>query len=195
MKNILIITLFAAGLLFGSATVQEVSAQETTSGQVTLTEYSDYQCPACAAYHPVVEKLKEDFGDKLKVEYRYFPLNSHQFAFLAARAAEAARNQGKFLEMHDMLFDNQQRWSRSGNPQAQFISYAREIGLDVEQFKNELNAAKTQKNVVEEKKEGQRLGVNSTPTFFVNGEKIERNPQSYEAFRQLIEERLEATGG
>lgn len=194
MKKLIPAILLFSGLILGSAIGNDLKAQETSSeNQVTLTEYSDYQCPACAAYHPVVEKLKEDFGDRLKVEYRHFPLNSHQFAFLAARAAEAAKNQDKFHEMHSMLFNNQRRWSGSGNPQAQFINYAREIGLDIDQFKNDLNDGDTQRSVVEEKKKGQNLGVNATPTFFIDGQKVEQSPRSYEEFKALIQSQLESS--
>lgn len=183
-------------LFMGLAAGESVQAQDSNEEeQIVLTEFSDYQCPACAAYHPVVEKLKEDFGERLKVEYRHFPLNSHRYSFLAARAAEAAKNQGKFLEMHNKLFDNQHTWSRSGNPQVIFVNYAREIGLDLDRFKDDLNSGDTQKKVMEEKKRGQTLGVNATPTFFIDGEKVENNPQSYEMFIQLIESKLEAIQG
>ncbi|MFH5831462.1 DsbA family protein [Halalkalibaculum sp. DA384] len=166
-------------------------AQESDSeADIVLTEYSDYQCPACAYYHPVVEKLKEEFGDKLKVEYRYFPLNSHQFAALAARAAEAAGNQGQFKAMHDMLFENQDNWSSSGNPQSIFIGYAKELGLDVQQFQSDLNAAETQKKVMEQKQEGVNMGVNSTPTFFINGIKVQQLPRSYDQFKSLLESQM-----
>lgn len=194
MKNFISAILLVSSLIFGSAINNDLNAQEvSTEDQVILTEYSDYQCPACAAYHPLVEKLKEDFGDQLKVEYRHFPLNSHQFAFIAARAAEAAKNQDRFQEMHNMLFDNQRRWSSSGNPQSQFINFAREIGIDVEQFKNDLNNADTQRSVVEEKNKGREEGVNATPTFFIDGQKVEQNPRSYEAFKALIESSLESS--
>ena len=161
--------------------------QQESGAKVVLTEYSDYQCPACGYFHPIVEKLKQDYGDKLKVNYRYFPLNSHQFAALAARAAEAAGNQGKFKEMHDLLFENQQYWSRSGNPQPIFVDFARDLELDLAQFRNDLNAGDTQRAVMEQKREGERRGVNSTPTFFVNGDKLDSLPRSYESFRNIIE--------
>lgn len=166
----------------------EVSAQNDTNSDalITIVEYSDYQCPACGFYHPIVEQLKEHFGDKVSVEYRDFPLNMHQYAVAAARAAEAARRQGKFKAMHNMLFENQNVWSGSGNPQAQFEQYAQEIGLDMEQFKEDLNSAETQRAVLEEKKEGEQMGVDSTPTFFVNGEKLVQNPSSFDQFRRLI---------
>ena len=175
----------------------EVSAQdsETSDALITMVEYSDYQCPACGVYHPIVERLKEHFGDKLKVEYRDFPLNIHQYAMLAARAAEAAKSQGKFKAMHDMLFENQNVWSGASNPQSLFEGYAQEIGLDLDQFRNDLNSAEAQRAVIEEKKEGEQLGVNSTPTFFINGEKLVQNPQNFEQFKRLINLYMEEVEG
>lgn len=161
------------------------SNQETAV--VTLTEYSDFQCPSCAYFHPIVEKLKETYGDKLDFTYRYFPLNSHQYALLSARAAEAARNQGKFDAMHDLLFQNQQQWSGSGNPQPMFVNYARQLGLDINQFEKDLNAAETQQAVMEQKQEGVDRGVNSTPTFFINGEEVVSLPRTYEQFKALLD--------
>lgn len=154
---------------------------------VTLTEYSDFQCPSCAYFFPMVEKLKETYGDRLEVRYRHFPLNSHQYAMLAARAAEAARNQGEFDAMHDLLFQNQQQWSSSGNPQPMFVNYARQIGLDINQFKEDLNAAATQQTVMEQKREGQDRGVSGTPTFYINGEEMVSLPRTYEQFKALLD--------
>ena len=166
------------------------SSDSSSKADIVITEFSDYQCPACAYYHPMVEKLKKDFGSKLEVEYRYFPLNSHQYAALAARAAEAARNQGKFKAMHDMLFENQDSWSSSGNPQSVFIGYAKELGLNLEQFKNDLNSGETQKTVMEQKQEGVNMGVNSTPSFFINGIKVQQLPRNYEQFKSLVESQM-----
>lgn len=188
MKGIIDIKLvmLSALLVFAGVLVQKASAQ-SSAAKVILTEYSDYQCPACAYFHPIVKRLKTTFGEKLNVEYKFFPLNSHQYGALSARAAQAAGNQGKFLEMHNLLFENQDRWSSSGNPQAIFVSYAKKLGLNVEQFKEDLNAAETQRTVMEEKEEGVEMGVDSTPTFFINGQKIEENPATYSAFKELIE--------
>lgn len=174
-------------LLSCSSNDNKATAQESTSAKVTLTEYADYQCPACAYFHPIVDSLKEAYGDDLAVEYRYFPLNSHQYGALSARAAQAAKNQGKFLEMHNMLFENQQQWSSAGNPEATFAGYARTIGLDVEQFREELNASETQQVVMEEKQQGVQRGVSSTPTFYINGEKLQQNPPSFNDFKALID--------
>lgn len=167
---------------------EDQSAADVT---VVMTEYSDFQCPACAYFFPIVEKLKENYGNRLEVRYRYFPLNIHQYAMLAARAAEAARNQGKFTEMHDMLFKNQQQWSSSGNPQPMFVNYAKKLGLDISQFNNDLNSAKTQQTVIEQKKAGEDRGVNSTPTFYINGEEIVSLPKNYEQFKALLDVYME----
>jgi len=167
-----------------------VQAQSPDSAQkeakVVLTEYSDFQCPACGYFFPMVEKLKKEYGDKLEVNYHHFPLNSHQYAMLAARAAESARNQGEFEAMHDLLFENQRQWSSSGNPEPTFVNYAKRIGLDINQFKEDLNSADTQRSVIEEKKAGQERGVNSTPTFYINDEEVVSLPQTYEQFKALV---------
>jgi protein-disulfide isomerase len=189
--TILSLFLISCGSRQNEATAQQKS--EVTA-KVTLTEYSDYQCPACAMYHPIVDSLKKEFGADLNIDYKYFPLNSHQYAALAARAAEAARNQGKFLEMHNMLFENQRQWSSSNNPISSIINYARELNLDMDKFTDELNAAETQKIVMEEKQAGLQLGVNSTPTFYINGQKVEQNPRTYDAFKDLIKKYMNESG-
>lgn len=189
MKFTAIIKLAVCSFLLLSCGSNEnkATAQQNTSAKVTLTEYADYQCPACAYFHPIVDSLKKAYGEDLAVEYRYFPLNSHQYGALSARAAQAAKNQGKFLEMHNMLFENQQQWSSTGNPEATFAGYARTLGLDVEQFREELNSSETQQVVMEEKQQGVQRGVSSTPTFYINGEKLQQNPPSFNDFKALID--------
>lgn len=162
---------------------------DTTSAEVVLVKFSDYQCPACKYYAEFVERAKEEYGDKLKVVYKHFPLSMHPYAELAARAAEAAKVQGKYEEMHEMLFAGQEQWSR-GNAEAIFLGYARSLGLDMEQFSKDLNSAAMQRIVVADKREGRQLGVNSTPTIFINGIKLENNPRYYEDFKAKIEEAM-----
>lgn len=189
MKKIAITCVLIAGLTLGMGTWNQTKAQENSSGQsITIVEYSDYQCPACAYFHPIVEKVKEKYGDQVEFKMKYFPLNSHQYAALAARAAQAAKNQGKFYEMHSMLFENQKRWSNSGSPTSLFVNYARELGLDIDQFKNDLNAAETQKIVMEQRNEGRNAGVNATPTFFIEGEKVDPLPRNFQEFDQLVQQ-------
>ncbi len=176
-----------------SATVQTVTSTnqdaDTTSAEVVLVKYSDYQCPACKYYAEFVERAKEEYGDKLEVVYKHFPLSIHPYAELAARASEAARVQGKFEEMHELLFAGQQQWSR-GNAEAIFLGYARSLDLDMEQFRKDLNSAAMQRIVIADKREGRQLGINSTPTIYINDIKLESNPRYYEDFKAVIEQAL-----
>lgn len=196
MKKLSTIIFLIAGIMLVTR-VHHSKAQSNEQGNaavVTITEYSDYQCPACAYFHPIVEKLKDKYGDQIELELKFFPLNSHQYAALAARAAQAAKNQGKFKEMHNLLFEEQKRWSNSRNPASIFVEFARKLDLNMEQFKNEINAAETQKIVMEEREEGRQKGVNATPTFFIDGEQLNDLPRTFEEFDQVVQNHLEKQG-
>jgi protein-disulfide isomerase len=157
-------------------------------GKVTLVEFGDFQCPACGAYEPLVRKVLSDNKDTLQIVFRHFPLTQiHPNALLAAKASEAAGLQGKFWEMHDMIYDRQVDWSGAMNARDLFVIYATNIGLDTKKFGDDLNSKVIEEKIQAEYKEGTRLGVQGTPTFFVNGKKIE-NPQSIEAFNKIIQD-------
>ncbi|HSW87746.1 MAG TPA: thioredoxin domain-containing protein [Candidatus Saccharimonadales bacterium] len=156
--------------------------------KVTLTEYADFQCPGCGAYHPIVKKLLQDFKGKIHFVYRTFPLTQvHQNAMISAQNAVAANKQGKFWEMHDMLFEHQGDWSTVQNPQSIFDGYAQKIGLDMNTFHKDIADAKTKKFIMDEENAGLAIGVNSTPTFFINGKQI-ASPQTAEAFTQVVQD-------
>ena len=157
--------------------------------KVVLVEYSDFQCPACFSYATVVNRIVEEFGDKIAFVYRHFPLPYHQQAGLAARAAEAAGKQGKFWEMVDLIFVSQKDWAEKSNARETFVSYAKLLNLDMNQFGTDLDSAAVKKKVENDYLSGAAI-VGGTPTFFLNGERIEKNPQSYEAFRELILQKL-----
>lgn len=160
--------------------------------KVVLVEYGDFQCPACASYYPLVKQLSGEFGDSLKVVYRHFPLSRiHQHADSTARASEAAGRQGKFWEMHDLIFGGQTTWSNYTNAKARdtFISYAQSLGLNIDQFKNDMDLDEVKDSIKADFDGGSNSGVNSTPSFFLNGQKI-KNPQSYEEFKTVIQDAL-----
>ena len=176
-------------LLVGLVTVSSVTAQDREMPELPvlkITKFSDYQCPACKYYGQMLDQAKKDFGERIVVTYKNYPLRMHQYAELASRAAESAREQGKFMEMHEMIFTGQEQWSK-GNAEAIFIGYAQNLELDMEKFKADLNSARMNRRVLADKREGSTLGVNSTPTFFMNGEKVERLPNNYPAFKALIQ--------
>lgn len=179
-------------VLIGLMTVSFAQAQESKKEApkvLKITKFSDYQCPACKFYGQMLDMAKEEFGDRIEVTYKNFPLRMHQYADLAARAAESAKQQGKFIEMHDMLFTGQENWSR-GNAKAIFIGYAKELDLDMDKFRKDLDSARMNRIVLADKREGSALGVNSTPTFYIDGKKVERLPQNYIGFKSMLEARM-----
>ncbi|MEX0609395.1 MAG: thioredoxin domain-containing protein [Balneolaceae bacterium] len=180
MKRGLFLFTFIGLLFAGTAIAQE------SDNKITIVKYSDYQCPACKYFVPIEEQLVEEYGNEIEIVTKHFPLTMHEHAQLASRAVEAARKQGKYHEMHDMVFEGQGQWAR-GNAEGTFIGYAKSLDLDVNQFREDLNSADTQKIVMEDKQEGTDLNVNSTPTFFINGEKLERNPRTLAAFKAIID--------
>jgi protein-disulfide isomerase len=147
---------------------------------IELLEYGDYQCPHCGKAYTIVKAIQEEFGDRLKFVFRNFPLSKvHPQAKMAAMAAEAAAMQGRFWEMHDIIFENQQSLVTSS-----LIKYAKQIGLDLAQFQAHLNSNGIIKKVEADFESGVRSGVNGTPGFFVNGEKYndswdEKNLSNY----------------
>jgi protein-disulfide isomerase len=154
--------------------------------KVTVVEFADFQCPACAAAHPIVKEVLEKYKGKITFIYRHFPLNQHKNARLAARAAEAANNQGKFWEMHDMLYENQKEWSESSSAKEVFTGYAKVLGLNNEIFEKAINSTDFDDAIQHDYVDGVTLGVNSTPTFFLNGNKL----QSFGELSTAIQEAL-----
>lgn len=141
--------------------------------EVVLVEYSDLQCPACRQFVPVVKDVLEQYGEQIRFEYKHFPLTSiHPYAVPAARAAEAAGQQGEFFAMHDLLFENQTTWSNSSNPNAFFTQYAEELELDMNLFNQHMKASLITDKINDEFSEARAQGFTGTPTFTLNGERM-----------------------
>lgn len=160
---------------------------------VTLVEYGDYQCPFCGQYYPVVKQVQEKYNDQITFQFRHLPLlQIHQNAFAAARAAEAASNQGKFWEMHDMLYTNQAAWSNVSDSLSVFEGYARRIGItDIARFKKDFASSETNAAINADITEFDKTKQEkSTPTFFLDGKKIK--PVSVEDFSKSIDAAIAA---
>jgi protein-disulfide isomerase len=198
MKNpwiivaVITIALFAAAFYFagGAEERNNEGVQELThvkgnpEATVLLEEFSDFQCPACGAMAPVILGLMDEYGDQIRFEYKHFPIErAHPYAVQAAMAAEAAGQQGKFYEFHDLLFENQQTWSQSPTPNAQFQQYAAELELDIDQFRRQLNASLLRDKVQAQQAEGRDRGVTGTPTMFLNGERMQ-----YSTYQEFLEQ-------
>lgn len=171
-----------------------ISENDRTKGnkdaKITLIEYSDFQCPACGSYYPLLKKLNEEFGNQMQFAYRHFPLKQiHNNAEPAAYAAEAAGKQDKFWEMHDIIFENQSQWSSLRNTQSIFEKYADSLKLDIQKFKTDMESKEVKEKISADYDSGISAGVNSTPTLFLNGKQI-TNPKSYDEFKDLINKTL-----
>jgi protein-disulfide isomerase len=143
-----------------------------TTAKVTLEEYGDYQCPPCGLLFPDLKTLEKEYGDQIRFVFRQFPLQMHQHAFAAAHAAEAAGLQGHFWEMHDMLYQNQLSWSVAEDVRPVFLQYARMLGLDVERFTRDMDSKEVADRVEADIVRGKALGVEGTPTVFINGRQL-----------------------
>ena len=159
---------------------------------VTLEEFGDFQCPSCATAAEVIGKLEQDYGPRLRVVWRNFPLAMHAHALEAALAAEAAGLQGRFWEMHDLLYKNQAVWSNASDPATAgqfFTAYARSLSLDVERFAKDSNSDEVKARIFWEEQLGVSRGVKTTPTLFINDREL-RPPFTTEHLRAEIDAAL-----
>lgn len=138
-----------------------------TSSPIYLVEFSDFQCPACGTFEPLVQEIMKQHGDKIAFGYRHFPLTQHEFADEAARASIAAGKQNKFWEYHDLLFENQEQLSPE-----KFIELATQLELNIDQFTQDKESQETKDIIQKDMADGNAFDVNSTPTFFLNGKKL-----------------------
>ena len=158
---------------------------------VTLEEFADFQCPSCGAYYPELKKIETEFGDRLRVIFRELPLvPTHQHALFAAQAAESAGLQGRFWEMHDKLYENQATWSEAKDLVPIFVDYAKQIGLDTDRFMKDVNSEPVAQRIFQDGKRAHAFGINSTPTFFVNGKEAKDESWKPEGLRKMINEAL-----
>jgi protein-disulfide isomerase len=169
----------------------EVNATDHVRGNmasnITLVEFGDFQCPACGAWETVVEDVVKKYENDIKFVFKNYPLTQiHKNALLAAKSAEAAGLQGKYWEMHDLIYSKQDEWSESNTAKDLFISYAENIGLNINTFKNDLNNPSIEQNILGEYTEGTNLGVLGTPTFFLNGQILD-NMKSFSDLDDIIQ--------
>ena len=164
------------------------------NAKVTIIEYADFQCPSCKNQQPNVDQLKSDYAGKIRYVYRFFPIQQiHPNANLSAAAGYAAYKQGKFGEMADLLFTNQEKWALLPADQAQqmYMDMAKSLSLDTDKFKQDMESQTTKDFIQKEMDEGTAAGVNATPTFFINGKQFQI-PTGYAEYKQLVDTALSA---
>lgn len=189
----LMLFVFYQGLFTGPPTMPPdmISDADHVRGaedaDVTMTIYADFQCPACLTESEVIARAWREIQDEVRLVFRHFPLDTHRFAFQAARYAEAAGKQGKFWEMHNLLFSNQTVWSPLEDATLFFEGYAEEIGLDMDQLHVDIESAETRAKINADQQSGIRAGVRSTPAMYLNGRLIS-NPQNPGRLIEMIRE-------
>ena len=208
-----IAVIFIGFLYFGGNKGDKGSSSASTSNhvkgkldsKVTLIEYGDFQCPVCGGYYPIVTQLMEKYQDKIKFQFRNLPLSQvHPNAFAAARAAEAASEQGKFWQMYDQLFTNQTTWSSgsANSASSYFKQYAAAIGLDSAKFDKAFSSSQVNNAINADMNEFKKTGDPlATPTFYLNGKNIplkeiagESGAPTLENFSAKIDAALKAAG-
>ena len=166
------------------------------SAKVVIEEFADYQCPTCASMHPTVQQIQAAYGDRVKIIFRNFPLTQiHPKAYDAAVAAEAAGMQGKFWEMQNQLFTNQQFWTIASDHRRNFEEYAQKIGLDIQKFNADMGGIAAKDRVDKDLERARGLKVGSTPSFYINGKLLAFEETEFNRFRQAIDAELLRTQG
>lgn len=200
----LVAGLIGIGVLSGDPETTTTNATGSSNSQgpevvtVELTEAGDFECPACASYHPIVKEVKEQYKDRVTFTFKHFPLTTiHPNALAAHRAAEAAAKQGKFWEMHDLLFEQRALWISqvTNNPVPQLESFAHDLGLDMVKFKEDFSSSEVNSTINTDSSAMKALGAESTPTFFLNGELIDnRELDTVEKLSAVLDQALVDAG-
>ncbi|MCE9541219.1 DsbA family protein [Candidatus Kaiserbacteria bacterium] len=200
---IILIAVFSQGqpvTAVADNTAAPISAGDHAVGskdaKVTLIEYGDFQCPACGQYEPIVDQIRTEYAGSVLLVFRNFPLYQiHQNAGIAAQAAEAAALQGKYWEMHDLLYEKQNDWSNVSPAdvvKTRFEAYAKTLGLDIAKFNADINSDAVKNKITADVSTGNDAKVNHTPTFFINLKEI-KNPNNYAEFKSALDAALATT--
>ena len=160
-----------------------------------IEEFGDFQCPPCGLFHPILQQMHNEFGDKLQITFREFPLYpNHQHSVVAASAAEAAGMQGKFWEMHDLLYEHQNDWKDKFDVRPIFEVYAKQIGLDIDRWKQDSVSEQVARRITSDGNRGHSMGVSGTPTVFLNGREVAFENLPAEKLRPLIQAVINSGG-
>lgn len=157
---------------------------------VTLEEFGDFQCPPCSTIAPSINQLEQDYKSDLRVIFSHYPLPTHQHAFEAALASEAADLQGRFWEMHDLLYREQSSWNNAPDVRPLFYSYAGILGLNIDRFKKDMESEPVKARVTSDQTRAASLGVRTTPSIFINNRAVPPSSLNPAALRNAIKEAI-----
>jgi len=168
---------------------KHVRGQEAAT--ITLEEFADFECPACGQFYPILKSIESEYSTQVRVIFREFPLVQHAHARAAGEVAEAAGMQGKFWEMHDLLYENRDAWTKATDVQPNFEDYAQRLGLDLERFKRDRSSLAVQTRIDQDLARGRSLRLRATPTIFLNGAELPyENMKTLEALRAAVNKAL-----
>ncbi|MEJ7624011.1 MAG: thioredoxin domain-containing protein [Pyrinomonadaceae bacterium] len=173
------------------AGAQPPNMSGSASAPVTVEEFADFQCGACASIHPVMNEIKSMYGSRIRFIYRNYPLEMHDKAYDAAVAAEAAGLQGKFWDMQNLLFTNQKNWVSSNTYKQTFKEYAGKLGLDVAKWENDIIGLPAKTRVDADKSRAKALGIAGTPTLYINNTTVEFKDMNVQTLKTLIDAELQ----
>jgi protein-disulfide isomerase len=179
------------GNMLGKGDTESAHVRGNPEAPVTLEEYGDFQCPPCGMFAAFASGLEKEYDSRLRVVFRNFPLSAHAHAREAAIAAEAAGMQGHFWEMHDILYREQEVWSKAPNTRELFESYASTIGLDLDKFRKDMDGDQAAARVDADRKRGESLGIQTTPTLFINNQPVDQKDRNPEGIHAEINAALE----
>ena len=181
------VTVIPKGAASPGCQAGEVHVRGPADAPVALEEYGDFQCPPCGGLEAHLQQIERDYASSLRVIFRNFPFTIHEHAHEAAYAAEAAGLQGRFWEMHDLLYREQAVWAKTKDVQPLFDSYAGMIGLNLERFKKDAGGEQVKAKVESDRKRGEELGVKNTPTIFINNQSVPPTSLNPVALRAAID--------
>jgi protein-disulfide isomerase len=199
IASVLVVTIVGLVFLLRARPAEEFVATKTQSGTtaqskipegvvVTLEEFGDYQCPPCGALHPSLKKLKQEYGANLNFVFRNLPLTTiHKNALAATQAAEAARIQSHFWEMHDLLYENQDLWKDDINPKSIFVKFAEDLGLDTVRFARDMDDKQVNLRIEADRSAAAELGIDGTPTLLIDGRKLLPEVTNPDGIRKGVE--------
>lgn len=187
--GIVVAALYFSGVFSGNNNSSTESAStDRTARTIEILIYSDYSCPACKMYDPLTQQIGREYGDNVILTHRHFVLGGFPHSEIAHSAVEAARQQGKFYDMHDLVYEFQSDWSPANVNARQFIiELAEQIDMDMDQFLTDLDSEEIAQIVESHSQEGRRRTVNATPSIFIDGHKLRQLPQSYEQYKSIVE--------
>ena len=186
----------AAGSAPATSNAGATKPNVKVSSPVVLEEFGDYQCPPCGQLHPELKQIEREYGNQVQLVFHNFPLiKIHKNALMAARAAEAARNQDKFWEMHDLLYENQKEWAELADAQPVFLGYARKLNLNIDKFTQDLTSNLVDQKISADIQRGETMGVTGTPTVFLDRQLLNYQATNLEGLRRGINLLLERKAG